>query len=521
MSKRQYLWLFLAGLVMAIGVSWFQPAPNYMDDSYYYAGGLQLATGDGFSEMFLWHYLDDPAGLPHPSHTYWMPLTSILATVGLKLAVWTQGFNAAQVGFILVAALVPPLTAALADALFSQVSLAMLAGWLAVFPGFYLPHYITTDSFGLYMLLGGAFFWLLIRQTRPWQMGWLGLVAGLLHMTRTDGLLWLALGGLAALWLGSAWRWRDKFVAWGALLAGYLLVAAPWLLRNWQSFGAWLPPGNSRALWLREYNELYSYPASLLSFAHWRAAGLPTILSAIWGAAKTNLTSAMVVQGFILLWIVALAGVWVLYQGQHVRRQRVVGLGGLAWLLTFLAMTVVFPFAGARGGFFHSGAAFQPLVWALMAGGLTQLVALWTRKTRLPAAFARRFFAGLMLLMAVGLSLYRFNSKLLGEVAWGDSIVVYQDLEAHLIALGAPLDATVMVNSPPNYYVAAQRPVVVVPNGDPATLFAAAEHYQVSYIMLEAAHPAGLDTLYDDPHSLLGWRYLETYAGTHIFMAEE
>ena len=44
-----------------------------MDAEYYYAGGIRLAEGDGFTENFLWNYLDNPVGLPHPAFTYWMP----------------------------------------------------------------------------------------------------------------------------------------------------------------------------------------------------------------------------------------------------------------------------------------------------------------------------------------------------------------------------------------------------------------------------------------------------------------
>ena len=61
-------------------VSIFQDAPGYMDADYYYAIGLRLNRGYGFSEPFLWNYLDNPNGIPHPSNTYWMPLPSVLAS---------------------------------------------------------------------------------------------------------------------------------------------------------------------------------------------------------------------------------------------------------------------------------------------------------------------------------------------------------------------------------------------------------------------------------------------------------
>jgi hypothetical protein len=77
MNWRQYLILFVIGLILPFAISRFQHLPGYMDADYYFAGGLELAKGNGFTQPYLWNYLDDPQGLPHPSHTYWMPLASI------------------------------------------------------------------------------------------------------------------------------------------------------------------------------------------------------------------------------------------------------------------------------------------------------------------------------------------------------------------------------------------------------------------------------------------------------------
>ncbi|HEX9028167.1 MAG TPA: hypothetical protein VF823_03255, partial [Anaerolineales bacterium] len=116
MTLRRSLLLFLLGLGAVLAVAAFQRTPGYMDADYYYAGGLRLAQGQGLSEPFLWNYLDDPAGLPHPSHAYWMPLASFLAAAGMW-ASGAVGFWAGRLGFLLVAACLPPLTAGLAYAL--------------------------------------------------------------------------------------------------------------------------------------------------------------------------------------------------------------------------------------------------------------------------------------------------------------------------------------------------------------------------------------------------------------------
>ncbi|MBU0511726.1 MAG: hypothetical protein KJ638_08505, partial [Chloroflexi bacterium] len=131
MTIRHYLLLFILGLTVALAVAAFQPAPGYMDAAYYYAGGLQLADGEGFSEQILWNYLDDPAGLPHPSHAYWMPLASLVAALGMKLT-GIVGWSAARIGFLALGGLLPPLTASLAYSFTPRRDAAILAGLLAV-----------------------------------------------------------------------------------------------------------------------------------------------------------------------------------------------------------------------------------------------------------------------------------------------------------------------------------------------------------------------------------------------------
>ena len=164
MTWRHYLLLAVLGLSVVTLVAAFQSAPGYMDADYYYAGGLQMATGHGFTEPYLWNYLDDPAGLPHPSNAYWMPLASLLAAAGAALF-GPGSWSAARVGFLAVAAAIPPLTAALAWSLTSRRDLALTSGLLAVFSAFYLPYLPITDTFGLYMLFGGTFFLLLSRSS--------------------------------------------------------------------------------------------------------------------------------------------------------------------------------------------------------------------------------------------------------------------------------------------------------------------------------------------------------------------
>ena len=170
-----------------------------------------------------------------------------------------------------------------------------------------------------------------------------------------------------------------------SVFAGYLLVMAPWFVRNISAFGTPLGPGGSKMLWLTTYDQLFSYPASQLTFTAWWQSGIAAILKARFWALGINLERTLAEQGEIFLLPLIGAGLW------HLRKDRRMQLAGLAWLLTFAAMTVAFPFAGARGGFFHSGAALQPVWWALAPLGLDRAIEWGSRKRGWDAAQAGRF----------------------------------------------------------------------------------------------------------------------------------
>jgi hypothetical protein len=84
MTWRIYGFLFLLGLAVALGTASLQELPGYLDSDYYFVGGLQLVEGKGFSEPFLWNYLDDPAGCRIPRTP-----TGIRLHLCWRLSVWS------------------------------------------------------------------------------------------------------------------------------------------------------------------------------------------------------------------------------------------------------------------------------------------------------------------------------------------------------------------------------------------------------------------------------------------------
>lgn len=524
MKRSAYLFLAGLGLAVALIPALFQAAPGYMDADYYFSGGLRLAGGHGFSELVLWNYLDDPRGLPHPSHGYWMPLPSILAALGMALArLFRPGaaltFTAARVPFWLLAGAIPPLTARLSLALGGRARQAWLAGLLAALPGFYLVYLTTIDAFAPVMVCGGLFFWLLAQSeaeasARPRaQSVALGALAGLIHLSRADGLIWLPVGMLAVAWSRAGQPGQmAKRAAWVA--AGYLLVAGPWMLRNLAVFGAPLAPGGERALWITQYDDLFLYPAGQLGLGRWLQTGLAAAVQARLWAAGQNLQTALAVQGVIFLTPLILLGAW------RLRFRRAVQIGGLVWGLLFLALTLVFPFQSARGGFFHSGAAFQPLFWVLAAAGFDDCLAWGGRRRGWDERRAWPMFGGMLLALALCLggfmAFHRIRGGDPGAPAWNAGAQRNRRIEQALVGWGAGPQDVVMANNPPGYYAAVQRPAIVIPAGDMGMVRAAAARYQARYLLVEIEQVQG-ESLYARPGDRPGLRYLGEVEEVHIY----
>lgn len=517
MTKRTYLLIFIFAFLVAVGVASFQSSPGYMDADYYFATGLQLAEGKGFTEPFLWNYLDNPVGIPHPSHAYWMPLASLVTALGLRLAPGFE-FASAQWIFILLSALVAPLTAALAYSLASRRDLALIAALLALFSGYYTPFLTTTDTFALYMLLGGSFF-LAFKIERLWLRATiLGLLAALMHLSRADGALWLIVAASYLFFVTNAKKSLSSLLfALLLLFSSYFSVMLPWFVRNFAVFGTPLAPGGDKMLWLTYYDQLFTYQPDTLTINAWLASGWNAILEARLWALKLNIGTVLGVQSGVLLLPFIIVGAWQLHKSAQVR------VGVVAWLLTFAIMTFIFPFAGARGSFYHSGAALQPLWWALTPLGLERSVGWVAQKRRWRTRETYLDFQIGLVVMAFLITATLFWGRIISphaEQAVGEGVPHYRLVEAFLLKGGHP-EGAVIVSNPPGYFLASGRPALALPDGDIQTVFAIAARYSARYLILEPnGVTAGLMPVFDAPTAYENLTFLAEVEGAQIFAIE-
>jgi 4-amino-4-deoxy-L-arabinose transferase-like glycosyltransferase len=476
-----------------------------MDAAYYVDGALGLYEGRGFSLPLIWNYLEGPVGLPHPSHLYWMPLSSILAYLSFLLLGPT--YRAAQVPFVLLSALLPVLAYLVAYDVAQKRRHAMVAGLMATFSGFYMAYWVTPDAFAPFALAGGLCLWALGRGLEQGRSAWYvlaGTCAGLAHLSRADGLLLVG----CALLLGLVRSVRRRFhkgrelppvlLSHGLLfVGGYLLVMLPWFVRNWRVIGRPLSTASMQTLWLTDYDDLYSYgkPLTLWAYLTW---GWGNILLSKLRALWLNAQTLFVVGGMIFNAALGLVGAW------RLRRRALYRPAFLYGALLYVVMSLAFTFPGWRGGMLHSTVALLPTVYAAAMEGLDACVA-WVaaRRRHWRVEQAQRVLSGGLVVLATLLSGWLYLEGLgrfRGEHLYS-RVAAWMRENLMLEEAGDPaLLPRVMVNDAPSFYYHGRLPALAIPNADVDTVLDVMDRFEVEYLLLDGNY-VPLATLYQAPRS--------------------
>jgi hypothetical protein len=498
-SRREW-WIlaliFALSLIVRLLTAWPLDQPGYTDAYYYAVGAEQLAAGQGFSEPFVWNYLDPPESVPQPGYLYWMPLAAVVGWLGLETLGGT--FGALQAPFVLLSALLPIMAFVVAWDLTGKLKHALLAGVLAIFPGFYAHVFVLPDNFAPFALVGSLCLWATgrgLRDQKPLWFGLAGLAAGLGHLARADGLL-LAIVALAAALIPKGWRQenpvvgsRKKLADPLLLLAGYCLVMAPWFARNWQVHGSLLAGTGFSTAFLTSYDDMFAYnrPPTLKSYLEW---GWSAILQSKGQALLLNLQRLWIENLMIILLPFSVIGL------VHHRWRRLLWPFLLYGLMLFLAMTFAFTYAGMRGGLFHSGSALLPFLYAAVGPGLEGALR-WLAR-RLPGWNPRTawpvFGAGLVGIALVVTIFALWRAGVL-DGTWNERSLHYMQIGNVLDTQGVP-DAVVMVGDAPAFTWHTEHSAIAIPNELLDTILAVADRYGAQYLVLDGTRPRTTDALF-------------------------
>jgi hypothetical protein len=236
-----------------IGVAHTARYPGHADPAFAYGVAQNISAGRGPTIDYVWHFLVPGTPLHHYAFDYWLPLPSYsMAAVlgrghGLP-AVLTLNvlliLGMAAGSYLLARSLtgVPWVPAVVAAAALVQPAVSAYA--MQAESAIYLA------AFALPAMAAASY-----ARRRPWLWLVAGAFAGLAAMSRSEGMLLCLVLGVAAL----AWRACGRAVLRaGLLLAGYLVVSAPYLLTNFAHFGSPLPPAAASFPFITRYEDLFA-----------------------------------------------------------------------------------------------------------------------------------------------------------------------------------------------------------------------------------------------------------------------
>lgn len=496
---RPYIWLGLIVLAFRLFTALPLERAGYMDASYTQHVGGNIARGRGLVQDVVWNYLDEQKTIQQPSNLYWLPLPSLLA--GMSMMVFGISFRAAQIPFIFLS-LVPPLFAFyLARRLYGREDYAWMAGLLTAFSGFYTAYWVSPDNFTVFAVTADfALLFLALGILGHPQRNFFiaGIFAGLAQLARADALFLLVVAPIL-MWVSRRSHSMPAPVpSLLALAAGFLLVLAPWLMRNYLAVGTFLAPGGTRTLFLLNYDEFFSYDVTRLTLQRYLEWGIGNILR-----------SKVEALGFSLL--VLLFGVWQIFLapfaaiGFWKARERVEMQAALIYMgLLVTAMALVFTFPATHGSMLHSATTLVAFGAVAVPPGLDAVIA-WVgaRRRGWNIAQAQRFFRWGAVAMAVGFSVYLYAqgvwltpNKDSAAPLWNQRDSEYAAIDRELDARGVPDESPVITVDPPSFINQTGRRSIYLPTESTSAVFDAAHQFGARYLVLQYDKPVTMRDLY-------------------------
>lgn len=381
MLWRDLALLTAVALVVRSIAAWVVSFPPHVDAAYYTMVAEQLATGNGFTAPALWSFLEvgghlpaDPT-LPVPSNGHWMPMPAIVAA--LPITLFGPDWRAGQIPMVVLSALLVPMTYLIGRHGWGSRRIALIAALLALASGPLLLMYPTVESFAIFGVLGATALITSMRAVDSSRPGpWLvvaGGAVGLASLTRIDG-------AILALAPATAWLLRRPFgrggfgtparaLGWGlASAVAFLVVIAPWLLRNVEIFGTAFPSPGGRLLWIRDYNEHLSISLDLTleRYLDW---GLPSIL-------LSKAVAAVEVAGRGLGLLGGVFGIAFGFGLWRHRRDARLAPFGVYFAAMLAAMVLLFTEHAPKGAFLHTAPAWLPFALPMAVAGIEPM-AIW------------------------------------------------------------------------------------------------------------------------------------------------
>jgi hypothetical protein len=479
--------LFIVALAVRSIVASTVPFPTPEDTAYYYGVARNLVEGRGLVSDAIWSFGTPLPTFPRPAFELWLPLPTFLAAI--PMLVLGTGFHAAQLGTVVVGALVPVLAWRLAADMAAERglpegrarTLALGSGLTAIVLLPLVLHGVLPDSTTPFTAIALAACLLMsrlagdagdVRSGDPRLLA-LGLLFGLAALTRNE-VAWLGL-----VWVFLVWRaggdapmraQRLRLVAIPAAVG--LIVLAPWLVRDWLTFGSPLPGQvATNALSVSGFDIFaYQQPPTI---GRYLAQGPGWLAASRIEGLTHNLVSVLLLPSVPVGIVGLLALPWM-------GRARALRPVVLLSVLTFAATTLLFPVSTTWGTFLHAAGPVHVLLIVSCLATLDEVIArvgIWRGWTRPVAWLGPALTVFMAVLFSVGILGYAGQAR---EVERR-----YAALGPALVAAGqADLSGPVVADFPIWYAEGMRRRALALPDEPPAAILDLARRYGARLLVI-------------------------------------
>lgn len=383
--------------------------PANEGSAYYVTVARNVVEGRGLVVDAMWSYATPPLILPRPAFELWQPMASFVAA--LPMAVLGTSFSSAQLGGLLLGALVAPLAwvvgAEAARALRLEprraAAIAVGSGALVAILGPFLTATAVPDSTIPFLIFGVGACILMPRALASGGYGiCLGAVLGLAYLSRLEALY------LALTFLFLA-RGRIKVLL--PVVVGGGLVVLPWLVRNTLTFGTPFTGQAFENLLFTRKEDVFAYTARP-DVETFLAQGADVIAANVVRGLAHGLVDVLLVPAAPLAPI-GLIAAFILLRRVELRPTALWALL-VSGLVIYLADNALFPVATLWGTFLHSAG---PLLVGLTVGAVLGVDAIVTRIRELRGWQRSNAWLGPAGLVAVTLVLAFVQVRILADLS--------------------------------------------------------------------------------------------------------
>jgi hypothetical protein len=464
------LLFFGAGLLLRLPFASRAQHPGHADPSFYYTVAENIVDGRGLQIDYIWHYLNKPETITHASHDYWMPLTSII--ISIFMYAFGKSLFVALLPSMLFGLILGGVTYFWSRVYTGSAFVVFSATCMVLFVPYLFRESLMTTTTAYYAVFASSALYFMIKgytNARAFLLS--AACIGLAHLTRQDGFLLIPVLVTSIFLSQHLWSTKYRYIVLSLVLYGAILL--PLLVKNYQVFGAPSTPGVHKVMFLRAWEDAYSYKEhSLKGYLDY---GLLNILRAKIDAGFTN---AQTLYNFLggFLWafvILGLCGATLSLERWRIYLPPLLFLG-----LLYLLHSIVFSTSG-RGSFENSTAALMPFFLVVSLAAMERYI----RSRAITAVLVVLVTSSLVSQSIAAASEWKALNAQIGRQLSNLQDVLHKQSDVNR-------DTVIMTRDPWEVYYSTGYKAVQVPNDDLETIFQVANKYRATYLLLPARRQA-------------------------------